>query len=426
MSHQPSLRRHLSRRHVLQIGGAALAASPFVPVLEAQSQVGTAKRFVILGTHNGTVLNEFFPDTTGRDFELKRILTPLEAYKDRMNIVGGTAMYPHPGGAHRSFGKILTNKKSDNQDDREAKGPSVDQVVADRISGNTPIRSLHLGLRTQGNSGIFWRGSEDRMVSEDDPRRSFNSVFGMGNDEEAEAIRRQRQSVLDRVNADLTRLKASVGLQDQQVLDRHVTSVRELERSLQVGTISCDAAPDDVDGLNPGNDAHMPRVARLQNQVMRAALACDVTRVGTLQYGRVVGKETYPWMDIRELHHTISHENSRQAVEQMTLINTWYMEQLADLLDQLSATPEGGGSMLDNTLVLYANPLSAHASHGKENMPFMTISGNWYFKGSSYTRHEDESIGKYLVNLCHAMGLDDIETFGDQDTSDGPLPDLRI
>lgn len=422
---RPKMQRNISRRAALQVGGAALAASPFVPVLEVQGQADNTKRVIFFSSHNGTVINEFFPDDVGDDFELNRILAPLNAYKDRMSIVGGTELIPHPGGAHRAHGKVLTNKKSDNQDDRDAKGPSVDHVIAQRIGGDTPMRSLHLGIRNLGRGGIFWRGANDIIPAEEDPRRSFESVFGNGDPIEMEGIRIHRQSVIDRVNADFTNLRASLGTADQQILDQHLTSVRELERSLQASVVSCDVEPDDMGGFSIDNDADMPIVAALQNQVAHTALACNVTRVATYQFGRVVGKETYPFLGANELHHTISHEADAASVEHMTNINTWYMEQIADFVDRLEATPEGGGTMLDNTLVVYVNCLADHDRHGKENMPIWTIGGNWYFQGGRYSRFQ-ESIGHYLVNLCHAMGLDDVTTFGDEDTSQGPFPDLTI
>ena len=418
MSQHPKRNTNITRRKLFQFAGATLAASPFVPTLEAQGQTAGTKKALFLGSHNGLVMEEVWPEQTGPNLEFKRILAPLEPLKERVTLVGGTRQDPHPGGAHRGHAMVLTNTSPDGN--RNGTSISVDQEIANHISADAPLKSINLGTMTLDRSTMYWRGRGDGLKCEDNPERSFDVVFGNRDPEAGQRIRLHRQSIIDQVNSDLTAFQASISAQDQQVLDQHLTSIRELEQSLSANVSSCGNGD-----LQVGNDGIRETVDS-NHKLMRVALACGVSNVGIHMIGRPVGRESYPWLEFNGQHHETSHKNDNRSIELLTRAHTYYFEEFAKMAQLLAETPGAGGqTLLDETMIVYSNPISRVNAHAKEDMPFVVIGGNWHFKGNMYGRFEDEGVGRFHVNLLHAMGIDR-NTFGNRDTGTDPLPGLAI
>jgi len=167
----------------------------------------------------------------------------------------------------------------------------------------------------------------------------------------------------------------------------------------------------------------MPELSRINNQIAVSALGCGLTRVIGMPFLRPVRNHALRFLGQTDGLHDISHDGVPNSTEKYTQIQTWYGEQLADLCQRLDAVPEGDGTMLDNTLIVWSNPL--RSSHTKTNLPITMIGGGWYFDTGQYMRYNSDPHGKWLVSLCHAMGIE-VSNFGMNETSNGPLTGITL
>lgn len=436
--------RRTSRRAFLGGLGAAAITLPFWRVLRGEAQLPTfPKRLLLVFSPNGTWPDEFFPGGGERDFTLGRILAPLEAHRDRLLILGGvdqSITETGPGDGHqKGMGCLWTGVEllpGDVMGGCDAcppvswsSGMSVDQRVALEIGGETRFRSLELGVDI-GNAENVWtrmiyRGPGEPLPPEEDPHAAFERVFGdLGADPlGAERRRTLRQSVLDYARGDFERLAPRLGRDDRMKLESHLTSVRELERRLattpEVGA-AC-VAPMLGEPVDLGNDENNPAVLARMTELMVMAFACDLTRVGSIQWNNSVGQSSFPWLGFTDRHHDLSHEgdSNGEAVEKIIRINTWYAEQFASLLDQLDAIPEGDGTLLDNTLVVWGNELGKGNSHSLRDMPFVLAGGGGGFEMGRSLRFDGASHCDLLTSILAGFGID--ERFGDSRYVTGPL-----
>ena len=333
-------------------------------------------------------------------------------------------MSPPPRGAHTGQGMLLTNTIPN--DNRDGTSISVDQFIANRIGLDTPFNSLHLGNVTQGggSASVYYRGPVDAIAAEDNGYRSFDRLFGSIADGSNNRLTERRSSVIDGVLDDLNRFRGTLGTNDRQLVDLHLDSLRSLEREL-ASEVAC-SAPEIELGVDLSETVNMPQIARINNQLAVSALSCGSTRVIGMPFLRPVRNHALTFLGINDGLHDISHFSVANSTEKYITIQRWYSEQLLDLCQRLAAVPEAGGTMLDNTLVVWSNPLSRSNNHTKENLPIVMIGGGWHFDLGQYVRYSrDEPHGKWLVSLCHAMGVD-VNNFGRSETSDGPLSGITI
>lgn len=422
-----------SRRNLLQMGGAGAALASFLPVLNSEAQEeGTPKRIIFYVTHNGTIAEEYHPDGAGKDFSFRRILSPLEPYKDYVTVLGGIDLDPLLGWApHVGHGMLLTNVEP-RQEDRMGMGISLDQFLAQSIGQETFLPQLLTGtVPYTGVGGTYmkwqhFRGPADPVQVEPDPYAAFDRVFaGSGSSQDGLiALANRRGSVIDGVRADLNRIRGTLPQDDRFLIDAHLQSLREVETTYAVPPPVCDG-PTLEGGINVRSNANIPQISRMHNRVMHAALRCDATRIGSMTIGAPTNGIAHPWANANVSHHGLSHEGTAEALEMLININTWFFEEIADLVGLLHSTPEGDGNMLDNTLIVYMNPLSSGQKHTKTDLPITLIGGKWHFDTGQYVRFSNEPIGKLLVTLAHAMGVE-VDSFGDAATSQGPLSGITI
>ncbi len=413
----------ISRRSLFKFGGAAavVGLSPFVPLLRSDAEVTEApKRIIFMVSHNGVAVDEFFPDSAGPGFALKKVLEPLEDFRDRMTILGNVNMDPAPGGAHTGQGMLLSNTIPN--EDRLGMGISVDQFIASEIGTDTPFKSLLLGNTSHANGEVFLRGPADPIPAENDPYASFERIFGdFTGDEEAAALKERRGSTIDAVIDDLNSFQAGLPTEDKQIMELHLDSLREIEKQIDSDLVC--TTPEIEGGVDSGDTHQMPAVSAINNQLIVSAMRCGLTRVGCMPTLRPVGNYRLTFLGIDDGYHDISHNAVPDSEEKMVTIGNWHAQQAADLCQMLADSPEGDGSMLDNTLIVYTNPLESGSAHRKTNLPIVMIGGGWYFQMGQYVQYDGEPHGKWLVSLCHAMGVD-VDTFGREETSDGPLSGL--
>lgn len=453
-----SKRNDLSRRGFLTaLGlGSVAASAPFLRVLRASAQVEAPTRLLIWYTGNGTLESAWRPGGGERDFTLGPILEPLAPFRDQLLLFGPQRAAAHvreevglsirvnheegPSGGH-GLAKILTGVVEREFDGtRWAGGPSVDQYIASAIGAPTPFRSLELGIRVGGGAAgagnrLNYRGPGQPLPPQNDPVAAFDTVFGGFSpdtpDPALERARRRRRSILDFASGELTAIQPRMAAEHRRMLDAHLESIRDLERRIDPIAASGAACalpsrPDAPPRNGWDEYDNMPLIGRLQMDTMAMAFACDLTRVGTLQWGWAGANTKHPWLDINEWHHTLSHEpiSNDGAMDKLVSVNRWYSEQLAYFLGRLAEMPEGDGTVLDNTVVLWCNELSDGRFHTHQNMPWLLAgSAGGYFRTGRYMQYANKSHNDLLLSLCHAMGVED-ETFGDPSFCSGPLSGL--
>ena len=432
----------MKRRMFLQGSGAALLAGPLLSSSKASAGV-FPKRLVFMFSPNGTVLDNWRPRGTETSFTLSPILEPLSPFVEKVLIldrVGHLSGRSSPGDPHRKgIGHFLTATNMIDLPGEEAVGGgiSVDQLIANEIGSDTRFRSLEFGVQVRGSGGkarMVFQGPSQPVPPEEDPYNAFTRIFGGvagSTPTEVDATLMRRRSVLDHVRQDLNRTRDRLGAADRSRLDLHASAIRGIETQLdRTSTLTCDVPTlgDRIDHDDPDNFAV---VARLQIDLLVAALACDLTRVATLQFSRASGNPIYPWLGIRGEHHTLSHEgdDNLDARDKLTRINHWYAEQFAYMLGKLDEIPEGSGTMLDNTVILWGNELGQGNTHSAEGVPYV-LAGNadGYFRTGRYVELRGSAEiphNNVLLTLCHAMGVP-LSTFGNPDYCTGPIARLAV
>jgi len=432
----------LSRRQLLQHLGVGAAAAPFLPLLRARGQDALyPKRLVLFYTPHGTVYENWKPNGGERDFSLSPILGSLERHRDRLNVLDGLRIQhsrvpapPHTEGmglvwTGSHLGQGNTFMIQDYPIDW-VEGPSVDQVVAQRIGGETAYRSLELGVKSAGSSPtsrMIYAGARQPVQPEADPARAFDRLFGgavpgSAPDPAVVARMQRRASVLDVVAGQLTALQPRVARDDRLKIDAHLTALRALEQRTMYQPATC-APPE------RGSADDIPRLLELQTDLLVSALACDRTRVASIQlrFGDN-DNDPYTWLGIQRGHHDISHDGDSNVTSraELTSIYTWYADRFAELLDKLAAVEEGaGGTLLDNTLVVWGSEIGKGNSHAFERVPFVLAgAAGGSLPTGRYLQYADVPHNRLLVSICHALGLADIDQFGTTDEGSGGLPGL--
>jgi hypothetical protein len=424
-------------------------ALPFLEAMEAHAQAAPAapKRFVFVFSANGTVPSAWTPGGTESAFSFGRVLAPLEPHRSKLLILDNVNLRSTsvgPGDAHqKGMGHLLTGKElqsgtqfpgGDGGSAGWADGISVDQEIANRIGRNDRFPSLLFGVQTGGAniwSRMSYSGPGTPLPPEDSPRNMFTRIFGNFNADPAgmAELRFRRQSVLDSTKDDFGRLKARLGSTDLQKVDAHLEAVREIERRLELEGQAVGAAC-----VKPGQPATMdhmkndnyPAVGKLQMDLLVMALACNLTRVATLQWSRSVSQVAFPWAGVTDRHHDLSHfgDSDTSVVEKLTLINIWYAQQFAYLLTEMSKIPEGDKTLLDNCAVLWGNELGKGNSHSLNDIPFVLAgSCGGYFRTGRYLKYNGAWHNDLLVSMLNAMGVP-AATFGNPAACKGPLPNL--
>lgn len=463
----------LNRRTVLRgLGGVAIGL-PFLEAMQPKRAIAggavTPKRFIVMYSSNGTVMRNWLPSATGSNFPISDILSPLDTstLRPHLNVLSGIDMASaHKlGGNGHSVGmtNMLTCRPFTEIEGTEfgdvgwGAGISIDQEIARRIADPGQLKSIELGVRTKEEYTNFYAymsygeggGSAGAISADDDPRSAFARLFSTVPDDEAaraELEKRvaQRKSILDFVQDDFKRINGRLGKSDQTRLDKHLTLIRDLESRIKVGNL-CGKPEDPVLADNDVlRTSMMPTVGKMHMDLLAAAMACDITRVGTLQWANAQCGTVYDtWIDTNwddaadKYHHGISHASApsdanwdatqARANEKLTLINKWFASQFAYLGEQLAGYEElDGTSVLDNTCMLWVSEISEGPSHRFTDIPYVML-GNLggALKADQHLNFDNErSTNDLFVTIGKAMGLDDFDTFGDQEFVNGPITEL--
>ncbi len=353
--------------------GSAYAATSKAASSEIES------RFVFWFNGNGIPEKYWIPRETGPDFEFTACLNPLAPFRKDIHIITGldnpAARLPGPGNSHYpSMSALLSGKVYTG---RGAGGPSIDQMIAQKVGQESRFRSLQVGVCQEsfGESiqrNLSWADRDRPLPPEMIPHRLFDRLFGS---KEAHWVDRQK-SILDAVQDDAGALKSKLGSQDKSRLDEYLTSVRDLERSIA-------SLPPEykqvVERPPDGGDLKdWPRIAKLQSDLLVHALASHQTRVASYMLTKCQGLSRFPWLGhTAQRHHEYTHGEveTPKGMRILRDICRWHVEEFAYLVGRLKATPEGEGTLLDHTCLMFAHE-HAEANPHKNNGLALIVAGH--------------------------------------------------
>ncbi len=434
-------RLSISRRTLLRGVSAAVA----LPLLEAMGPRGLASasvtppvRMAFFYVPNGVHMPDWTPRSEGRGFDLPSILKPLESVKDDILVLSGLTLdqaraHGDGGGDHaRAMASFLTGRhplKTDGANLRA--GISVDQAAAQKVGHLTRFPSLELGCEGGKNAGecdhgyscayqsnLSWSKESAPVAKQINPRLVFDRLFGnmnggSGAENEARAAR-QRKSILDFVREDARRLGNELGSSDRRKLDEYLQGVREIERR-----VSLAAVPDGPGGLGYPRPLGIPldyqEHVRLMGDLLTLAFQTDQTRIATLVFANDGSNRSYRNLGVADGHHDLSHHGGDQAKqEKIRKINQFHVDQLAYILRRLKRIPEGEGTLLDHSMILYGSGISDGNSHSHEELPILVAGrGDGSIKPGRHVRLPRETpLTNLYLSMLDRVGVS-LPSFGD-------------
>lgn len=426
----------ISRRTVLRGAGAALA----LPLLEAMLPAGpaharspgvpTVKRLHYTYMPMGCDHSRWTPKGETLD-DLPFILEPLKPVRQQLNIISNLELAKaYPGSHATSNSAFLSCARAKHTESTDYYlGITADQVAAKHIGQGAKLPSMELsmdlaqmvgqcdnGYACVYQNNLSWSSPTTPLPSEAHPRIVFEAMFGEGGSvAERQAALRQQASLLDAMADEISRLKREVGAADRRRIDQYLDSVREVERRIA----KSEADADQVQLRDLERPLGVPTAyadhAKLMFDLQLLALQGDVTRVITFQLARETSKRSYPEIGVPDSHHPLSHHgNNPDKIARLAKINRFHVSLFAYFLEKLAATPEGSGSLLDNTLCLYGSGMGNPNIHDHTNLPTIVAGGRVAgLEGGRHIRYDTTTpLANVHLALLQKAGVD-LERFAD-------------
>ena len=440
----------LPRRTFLRGLGTTLALPLLDSMIPTFSTLGAAgKPAVRLGyvyTPNGIIGCSdksprpfmWTPKTVGANFEFSPTMKALEPFREHVNVfsglaqVTGRALGDGPGDHARATATFLTGVHPYKTGGANFKlGVSADQIAAKELGKFTQLSSIELGLEAQPLAGncdsgytcaymsMSWRSETSPLPAELNPRTVFERLFGDGEstDPAARMARLESQkSVLDYVTGSLSRLQGNVGTGDKRKLDEYLEAVRDIERRIQRAeeqNITMKLPHMERPSAVPD---HYEEYTKLMMDLQVIAWQTDMTRVASFMMGRDGSNRPYREIGISDGHHSISHHQSDpERVEKLIKIDELHTAMFAYLLDRLKATPDGDGTLLDHSLIVFGSSLSESNIHTHDDLPIVLAGGGGgQVKGNRHLVYPKETpLNNLLLNMFDVAGVPNVEGFGD-------------
>ena len=418
-------KKHLSRRTVLRGAGAALA----LPLLDAMIPAGTAladtaanptPHLGFIYFPHGAVQDKWTPNGTGKIESFNEILKPLEPYKSMTTVVSNIENQAPVGPVHAlSPGTWLNCAHPAISQDPHA-GTTIDQIAAQHIGQDTPLPSLEVATENHGGGGfcdrdygcsyagtISFRSPTTPLPMETDPRKLFMRLFGQG-DNAADRARLSKQyvSLLDMVGGEAKQLQNVVGPSDKAMLSDYLESVREIERRIQkmeardLSKVSVPDAP--KEGTLPFNQR-----IELMFDLVALALQANMTRIFTFMVAAEVSGQTYNFIGVPDAFHPLSHHNNEAAkMERLAKVQAFHTQVFAKFLDKLAKTPDGDGTMLDHSLILYGSNMANSNAHNHYPLPTSIVGGWKTVKGGQHiVPPEHTPLANVLLTFLDRVGI---------------------
>ncbi len=436
-------KKHMSRRMLLRAGGASIGLpllNAMVPAATALAQ--TAARptprmgffylphgAIMDNTRFGAEMNRWTPDIEGPDFDFKPILEPLAPHRDHLTVVSGLGNKPAESSAvHAIVPATWLSCEHPRQSHAPFAGVTVDQVAAARIGQDTPLPSLELATEEEGGGAacdgtygcsygrtISFRAPTTPMPMEFEPRKAFEKIFGRGRTpEQRSEVANDYRSLLDMVAGEAADLQRKLGPADRVLVDDYLASVREIERRVELlgqrdlSTVDLPEVPvarPDFDDL-----------IRLMHDLIVAAFQANMTRIVSFMLAAEVSNQPYTHVGIPDAFHPLSHHaENKGSMEKLVVVQRYHSQVFADFLTKLADIPDGdGGSVLDNSILLYGSNMSNSNSHNNFPLPTLVAGrGGGTIRGNQHLRYPDRTpLANLLLTLLNRAGVP-AESVGD-------------
>ena len=444
--------REITRRTVLRGLGTAMA----LPALDAMVPRGAfangdaAKppmRLAVMFFPNGVNVSKWTPRETGASYSLPPTLEPLQNVKDEINVFTGLthdkarANGDGAGDHARSAATFLTGSQAKKTDGKEIRaGISLDQLIAEKVGQTTRLPSLEIGCDKGAMAGncdsgyscaysstIVWKSPTQPIPKEVNPRLIFERLFGDPNKVAEERDRAKallyKKSVLDLVLEDAKKLNGDLGGADRRKVEEYLDSVRSIEKQIQAAERDTERRlPPELE-VPDGVPGEFPKYVRLMVDLLVAALQTQTTRVATFMLANEGSNRTFPFIDVRDGHHSISHHaGNQEKLEKIAKIDRFYVGQFAYLVEKLRSIKEGDGTLLDSTMALYGNSIGDGNRHNHDELPvpFAGKAQGTVQTGRHVRYPRNTPLANLYLSILDRMGVKE-EKFGD---STGRLTDL--
>ncbi len=430
-------KKSLPRRSFLRGAGASVAlpfVSAMVPAVTALAQTAAnrPKRAGFVYVPHGMIMtdtvNYWTPTTVGSDFEMSKTLKPLERFRNQLtvvsNLMGADGVGQHTG-APTAWLTDTYPKKTQGAD-IEA-GTSIDQVIAQHVGQDTVFPSMQLAIEDVSSlvgtcdagyacsylNTVSYASPTSPLPAQVNPRIVFERMFGgTGSPEQRQTRMQQNRSILDSIYDESVRLSKSLGSPDRARIGDYLENIREVERRIERAEARTDelsaSAPDSPVGIPQSFEEHVG----IMFDLLHVAYQADISRVFTFMMARDLSGLSYPQIGVPEPHHSISHhQNSPETMEKHHKVNVYHIGLFADFVAKLADTPDGEGSLLDNSLLMYGSGMSNGNEHTKLRLPTALVSGfvagNRHIQPPDYTK----PIGDLHVDIAKQMGIE-LDSFG--------------
>ena len=434
-------RKHLSRRTFLRGAGVSVA----LPLLEsmvpaatalAQSAAAPRTRLGCIYIPHGATMDKWTPAGDGTAFEWSEILQPLDPFRSRVCVVSNLAHAPvapwsgeDTGGAenHVRAAAVFLSGAHPVKKNEAYVGATVDQVAAQHVGQDTPLPSIELSIEplnlTCGDAGftcayrntLSWKSATLPLPMENNPQIVFERLFGDGStDAQRQERRDQARSLLDSIRDQVPSLERDLPAGDRRRLRDYLDEVREIERRVRQvdATLSRDLdLPDAPIGIPADFETHLKLLFDLQVLAYKS----EITRISTLMLARENSNTVYPATGVRDGFHNASHHsNERRNMDQFAVINRYHVRMLAYFLERLQATPDGDGTLLDHSMILYGSSLSDGNEHNFDPLPVVLAGGaSGQLAGGRHVRHAPHTpMSNLLLAMLHKVGAR-VDAIGD-------------
>jgi hypothetical protein len=443
--------KHISRRHVLKGLGVTVALPFLDAMVPARGWAQTTRPRVRLAaiemvhgsagaTKIGAEKNMWSPAQVGRAFDLTpSSLQPLDSLRDHLTIISNTDVRnaeafeaPEIGGDHfRSSAVFLTQmhpRQTQGSDVRV--GTSLDQYYAQKFGQDTAIPSLQLCIENVDQAGgcsygyscvytdsISWASPTEPLPMVRDPRTVFDMLFGVGATPQDRADRRKEdRSILDWIAEDMSRLRNTLGATDRARLGEYLEDIREIERRIQrVEAQNTSGEERELPGAPVGVPDSFEEHIKLMFDLQALAFASDITRVFAFKLGRDASNRVFADSGVTTGFHSASHHGDREdRVAAFARINRYHISMLPYFIDKLRRTPDGDGTLLDNTLVIYGSPMGNSNVHNHKRCPLLLAGhAGGKLKGGVHIKASDGTpMANAMLSMMHMLGLE-ADKFGD-------------
>ncbi len=434
-------RKHLSRRTFLRGAGVSVA----LPLLEsmvpaatalAQSAAAPRTRLGCIYIPHGATMDKWTPAGDGTAFQWSEILQPLDPFRSRVCVVSNLAHAPvapwsgeDTGGAenHVRAAAVFLSGAHPVKKNEAYVGATVDQIAAQHVGQDTPLPSIELSIEplnlTCGDAGftcayrntLSWKSATLPLPMENNPQIVFERLFGDGStDAQRQERRDQARSLLDSIRDQVPSLERDLPAGDRRRLRAYLDEVREIERRVRQvdATLSRDLdRPEAPIGIPADFETHLKLLFDLQVLAYKS----EITRISTLMLARENSNTVYPATGVRDGFHNASHHsNERRNMDQFAVINRYHVRMLAYFLERLQATPDGDGTLLDHSLILYGSSLSDGNEHNFDPLPVVLAGGaSGQLTGGRHVRHAPHTpMSNLLLAMLHKLGAP-VDAIGD-------------